>query len=91
LGAGTGLPGLLAAKLGAHVYLTDQAVALASLRQAIRLNHLSHHPSDGQGSAQAWVLCWGEFAEDGLLRLTSEIDTLNWIIGADVFYEPDRK
>ena len=41
LGAGTGVPGLVAAKLGASVVLTDRARALPLLRRNAELNSLS--------------------------------------------------
>ncbi|RKP10001.1 putative methyltransferase-domain-containing protein [Thamnocephalis sphaerospora] len=91
LGAGTGLPGLLAAKLGAQVYLTDKALALPALQQTIVDNALCRQADASatrRGTAQPWPLGWGKFTSDGLLGLLAAAPPITWILGADVFYEP---
>jgi predicted nicotinamide N-methyase len=92
LGAGTGLPGLLAAKLGSHVYLTDLPRAMAQLEQHIQENNLTIDTSHDReetwhGWAQSHPLIWGAFDADGLMKLINSIDSLDWILGADIFYD----
>lgn len=77
LGAGTALPGILAAKCGAHVTLSDSA-------------HLTNCLSNSARSCQAnnidipvIGLTWGLFTPS-LLSLPS----LNYIIASDCFYDP---
>jgi predicted nicotinamide N-methyase len=45
LGSGPGLAGLLAAKLGARVVITDKAVVLPLIRENIALNGVCHQPT----------------------------------------------
>lgn len=76
LGAGVGLPGLLAAKLGAYVTLSDacdQTQVLENLTRACQLNNVS---------CNVVGLTWG--AESDILD--SEFDL---ILGADVLYDSD--
>ncbi|KAI8050247.1 putative methyltransferase-domain-containing protein [Syncephalis plumigaleata] len=92
LGAGTGLPGLLAAKLGGHVYLTDLPRAMPQLEQHIQENNLtmnaSHHDEETwHGWAQSHPLVWGSFDNEGLIKLVDSLDSLDWILGADLFYD----
>ncbi|XP_063040065.1 protein-lysine methyltransferase METTL21D [Engraulis encrasicolus] len=61
LGAGTGIVGLVAATLGAHVTLTDLEDLQALLKKNINVNQ-----SLISGSATAKVLKWGENASDFL-------------------------
>ena len=82
LGAGTGLPGLLAAKLGARVCLTDLPVALPGLRE-----HIAANAQPGV-HIEARPLVWGSWDRDGLLALAGSLGRLDWILGADVFYAP---
>lgn len=70
LGAGTGLPGLAAARLGAHVVLTDRARALPLLRRNAECNAL-----DVQVQELEWGSAWGGEAEALLFQL---------VLGADV-------
>jgi predicted nicotinamide N-methyase len=82
LGAGTALPGLLAAKVGAStVVLTDRADAPGVLRNCAsgcRLNAL-----DGE-RVTVMGLDWGFFDTD-----FDALPSFDLILGADVFYEPD--
>ncbi|KAI9591718.1 putative methyltransferase-domain-containing protein [Syncephalis fuscata] len=92
LGAGTGLPGLLAAKLGSHVYLTDLPEAMPYLQEHIEENGLtvaasSNTEQKSHGWALPHPLKWGAFKTHGLLELITSISSLNWIIGADLFYD----
>lgn len=45
LGSGPGLAGLLAAKLGAQVVITDKDVVLPLIEENIKLNGISHTPT----------------------------------------------
>ncbi|KAI4319719.1 hypothetical protein MLD38_033288 [Melastoma candidum] len=75
VGAGTALPGLVAAKLGANVTLTDDAIrteVLDNMRQVCQLNRLN---------CQVFGLSWGVWDET-LFSLHPQ-----FILGADVLYE----
>ncbi|ETW09660.1 hypothetical protein H310_00176 [Aphanomyces invadans] len=76
LGAGTALPGLLAAKLGAaHVMLTDKdEVALRNARGAIKLNGIA--PT----TITLMPLAWGQDFGGGPVDV---------ILAADCFYDPN--
>ena len=70
LGAGTGLPGIVAASLGARVVQTDrQEVAL----QLCRLNG----ERNGAAAAEHRLADWTEWAEAGLY---------DWLLGSDILY-----
>jgi predicted nicotinamide N-methyase len=70
LGAGTGLPGIVAASLGARVVQTDrQEVAL----QLCRLNG----ERNGAAAAEHRLADWTEWAEAG---------RYDWLLGSDVLY-----
>ncbi|KAF0695122.1 Aste57867_14019 [Aphanomyces stellatus] len=75
MGAGTALPGLLAAKFGAaHVTLTDKSDAeLVNARDAIRLNGLDLR------SFTLMPLMWGE----------DHVAAVDIVLAADCFYNPD--
>ena len=45
LGSGPGLAGLLAAKLGARVVITDKAVVVPLISENIALNGIGHTPT----------------------------------------------
>ncbi|KAM9457735.1 histone-arginine methyltransferase METTL23 [Clarias gariepinus] len=78
LGAGVSLPGIVAAKCGAHVTLSDSAespLCLKNSRRCCELNDLPEVPVVG--------LTWGEISP--ALRSLPPIDI---ILGSDVFYEP---
>lgn len=70
LGAGTGLPGIVAASLGAHVVQTDrQELAMSVCRRNAARN--------GVDSIQYRVVDWTEWVDD---------DRYDWIIGSDILY-----
>jgi protein-lysine N-methyltransferase EEF2KMT len=74
LGAGTGFVGILAAKKGAHVMLTDGSEAVVSkLHENLTLN---------QVTADVRPLWWGE--KDPILDMCWD-----YILGADITYDED--
>ncbi|NWH67626.1 MET23 protein, partial [Geococcyx californianus] len=78
VGAGAGLPGVLAARCGAEVILSDGEElprCLRHCRRSCRLNGLPHLPVLG--------LTWGRLAPP-LLTLPP----LDIILGSDVFFDP---
>ncbi|XP_029462222.1 protein N-lysine methyltransferase METTL21A [Rhinatrema bivittatum] len=76
LGAGTGLVGIVAALLGAHVTITDRQVAL----ELLELNIQDNLPSDLQHKAVVKELSWGKnlgnFSPGGF----------DLILGSDIIY-----
>ncbi|XP_055851478.1 histone-arginine methyltransferase METTL23 [Episyrphus balteatus] len=81
LGAGTALPGILAAKCGAQVVLSDNCIlpkSLAHIRRACLANNLV----PGQ-SIDVIGLSWGL-----LLNSVFNLGSLDLIIAADCFYDP---
>ncbi|XP_048342991.1 protein N-lysine methyltransferase METTL21A isoform X2 [Sphaerodactylus townsendi] len=79
LGAGTGLLGIVAALLGAHVTITDRQAALAFLRSNVQANL----PTDIQPRAVVKELTWGQ-------NLTSfSAGHYDFILGADIVYLED--
>ncbi|KAH9943016.1 putative methyltransferase-domain-containing protein [Epithele typhae] len=75
LGSGTGLVGLVAGRLGAQVWITDQAPLLPIMHQNVALNNL-------QASVTVAELNWGE-------PLPAEIPRPDVILAADcVYFEP---
>jgi len=81
LGAGTALPGLLAAKLGAKVILTDSLSlphCIENCEEGVRLNNL-------ESSVEVQPLSWGTFTSN-TLRLRNCVDL---VIGSDLFFDPD--
>ncbi|KAM4598415.1 histone-arginine methyltransferase METTL23 isoform 1-T2 [Polymixia lowei] len=79
LGAGVSLPGVVAAKCGAKVILTDSAelpLCLENCRRSCAANSLP--------DVQVSGLTWGEISPDLVL-----LPTLDIILGSDVFYEPE--
>ncbi|XP_015889736.3 uncharacterized protein LOC107424440 isoform X1 [Ziziphus jujuba] len=77
LGAGTSLPGLVAAKVGAHVTLTDDANKLEVLDNMRRVCHLNKLHCNILG------LTWGVW-DASIFTLCPRI-----ILGADVLYDND--
>ncbi|CAJ1075621.1 methyltransferase-like protein 23 isoform X1 [Xyrichtys novacula] len=78
LGAGVSLPGVVAAKCGAKVILSDNAqtpLCLENCRRSCEANSLH--------DVQVLGLSWGEISPD-LVQLPK----LDVILGSDVFYEP---
>jgi len=80
LGAGTALPGILLAKLGHSVILSDNLASPQSLhncREAVKLNDL-------QEKVEVVGLTWG-LVTSSLLKLRNGVDL---IIGSDLFFDP---
>ena len=81
LGAGTSLPGLLCAKVGAaKVFLSDIATddnVLENCRQAVKINDLSER-------IQVVGVTWGMFEPDTNIIC----EKLDYIIGSDLFFDP---
>ncbi|XP_046874816.1 methyltransferase-like protein 23 isoform X2 [Hypomesus transpacificus] len=79
LGAGVSLPGVVAAKCGAQVILSDSAeipLCLENCRRTCSTNDLA--------AVRVVGLTWGEISPD--LVLLPPVDV---ILGSDVFYEPE--
>ncbi|XP_007237383.1 methyltransferase-like protein 23 [Astyanax mexicanus] len=79
LGAGVSLPGVVAAKCGARVILSDSAelpLCLNNCKRSCKVNNLAGVPVVG--------LTWGQVTSE-LLSLP-QVDV---ILGSDVFYEPE--
>ncbi|KAM6957124.1 histone-arginine methyltransferase METTL23 [Aplochiton taeniatus] len=79
LGAGVGLPGIVAAKCGANVVLSDSTelpLCLENCRRSCTINSLPDVLVVG--------LTWGEISPDIVL-----LPPLDLILGSDVFYEPE--
>jgi predicted nicotinamide N-methyase len=74
LGAGTGLVGIIAAKLGAKVTMTDGSEAV--------IERLPHNAGCNNEVVEAKVLWWGE--DDELLNRDCD-----FIIGADITYDDE--
>ena len=81
LGAGTALPGVLAAKLGATVTLSD-AVHLPKCVENCRKSCLANGIED----VNIIGLTWGQFNYD-LLNLKQ----VDYILGSDCFYDTKGK
>ncbi|KAG1934371.1 EEF1A lysine methyltransferase 3-like [Pimephales promelas] len=80
LGAGTGLVGIVAARLGAHVTITDLPLALAQIERNVACNTpLSGWPS---GAPAVCPLSWGR----DLHRFSSAWE---FVLGADIVYTPE--
>lgn len=81
LGAGTALPGILAAKLGCSVILTDcatQPKTLSHIKRCCTLNNLTVG-----ADIQVLGLTWGQLTET-----IFNIGALDLIIASDCFYDP---
>ncbi|KAM5216683.1 histone-arginine methyltransferase METTL23 isoform 2-T9 [Hipposideros larvatus] len=79
IGAGASLPGIVAAKCGAEVILSDSSElphCLEICRQSCQMNDLPQVPVVG--------LTWGHVSQD-LLALPSQ----DIILASDVFFEPE--
>ncbi|KAL8150573.1 hypothetical protein V2J09_020381 [Rumex salicifolius] len=79
LGAGTGLPGLTAARLGAtRVVLTDVPALLPGLRRNVEVNGLVDR-------VEACELVWGSD------ELPSQLfESVDLVLMSDVFYDPEE-
>lgn len=73
LGAGTGIPGLVAAAMGADVVLTDIQALIPGLQRNVDENGLGE-------KAKAMALVWG----DGCSRLEPPVD---FVLMSDVLYD----
>ncbi|XP_059621256.1 histone-arginine methyltransferase METTL23 [Phlebotomus argentipes] len=81
LGSGTSLPGILAAKCGAQVTLSDRTTlpkTLAHIQRCCQLNNLT----PGKDIAVKG-LSWGL-----LLNSIFDLGPIDLIIGSDIFYDP---
>ncbi|XP_055639855.1 histone-arginine methyltransferase METTL23 [Toxorhynchites rutilus septentrionalis] len=81
LGAGTSLPGIVAAKCGAHVTLSDCSTlpkTLQHIQRCCRLNNLA--PGN---DIEVIGLTWGLFLDQ-----IFQLGPLDLIIGSDIFYDP---
>jgi len=78
LGAGCGLIGILAARLGAEVTLTDTATVLPILRLNAELNA---SPSDAPGGLHVQELEWGMDVRESFPRGQFDV-----IVGSDLTY-----
>lgn len=81
LGAGVSLPGVVAARCGAKVILSDKAEApscLENCRRSCRAN--------GVRDAVVLGLTWGDVSPDVLL-----LPKLDLVLGSDVFYDPEGR
>lgn len=79
LGAGVSLPGVVAAKCGARVILSDSAelpLCLRNCRRSCDVNHLPNVP--------VIRLTWGQVSPELL-----SLPPVDVILGSDVFYEPE--
>jgi len=80
LGAGTSLPGILLAKIGSEVTLSDSVLTpkcLDNCREAVKMNNL-------QENVQVIPLTWG-LVTMSLLNLKNKLD---WVVGSDLFFDP---
>jgi predicted nicotinamide N-methyase len=80
LGSGTALPGILAAKCGAIVTLTESAVlpkSLAHVKRCCEINSIT------QNQVRVIGLSWGLF-----LKNIFNLGHIDLILGSDCFYEP---
>jgi len=81
LGAGTALPGILLAKIGCNVILSDSVTSptcVNNCREAVKLNNL-------EKNVDVIPLSWGLITSK-LLGLKNKLD---FVIGSDLFFDPD--
>lgn len=81
IGSGTALPGIVAAKCGAKVTLSDSATLPKSLAHIKRSCHLNNLIVDQD--VEVIGLTWGLF-----LNNLETIGAIDLILGSDCFYEP---
>nr|DAD18243.1 TPA_asm: hypothetical protein HUJ06_019706 [Nelumbo nucifera] len=83
LGAGTGLPGLMAALLGAtRVVLTDVALLLPGLKRNVEANQL-------EDRVEVRELEWGS-DESLQCQEGGELEDVDLVLMSDVFYDPSE-
>ena len=88
LGAGTAVPGLVAAKCGAHVTLSDREDTprlLDNLRKSCDLNGLAVKEEGSTSSNKAvriMALSWGVFSPDFI-----KLEPQDVILASDCFYD----
>jgi predicted nicotinamide N-methyase len=91
IGCGTSLPGILAAACGAKVTLTDREEApyiLNNVKQSILLNNPVDYYTGSTNRVPIFLqtkvlgFTWGKFSTDVLM-----LDPVDYIIGADCFYD----
>ncbi|KAG5179305.1 putative methyltransferase-domain-containing protein [Tribonema minus] len=91
LGAGTGLAGIVAARLGAHVVLTDQAKLLPQLQRNADAN-LTGEQSSATGTVTVTEVLWSADPADlaalstATHRGTPFLHHFDLVIGADIVY-----
>jgi len=81
LGAGTALPGILLAKIGCNVILSDSVtspICVNNCREAVKLNNL-------ENNVEVIPLSWGMITTK-LLALKNKLD---FVIGSDLFFDPE--
>lgn len=87
LGSGPGLVGILLAKLGARVAVTDIGKVLPLIEDNIKANGVGQDQRRGASEGYAWAeeLQWGSPGyEDVARRLAA--DPLDWVLAADCCY-----
>lgn len=91
LGAGTAVPGLVAAKCGAHVTLSDREDTprlLDNLRKSCDLNGLTVYvqkeegPTSSNKAVRIMALSWGVFSPDFI-----KLEPQDVILASDCFYD----
>uniref|UniRef100_H2YUE6 Uncharacterized protein n=1 Tax=Ciona savignyi TaxID=51511 RepID=H2YUE6_CIOSA len=82
LGSGTGLVGMVAAYMGAHVTLTDLDKFLPILEENIELNMNLIKTGSKNGTVKVSELKWGE-------KLAKFDPTYDFVLGADIIYSED--
>lgn len=85
LGSGPGLMGLMLAKMGAHVVITDKAPVLPLIAANIEFNGVGGPKKDGVGYAEAAEMEWGTPGDEKAAALLAA-EPLDWVIAADCCY-----
>uniref|UniRef100_A0A3B3CL07 Methyltransferase 23, arginine n=1 Tax=Oryzias melastigma TaxID=30732 RepID=A0A3B3CL07_ORYME len=79
IGAGVSLPGVVAARCGARLFLSDSSEKPSCLQNCRRSGE-----ANGLSGVSVLGLSWGEVPPD--LLLLPELDV---VLGSDVFYDPE--